>query len=594
MSLLFKVVEFLDDFKAEMVISILLLFLLRKIFSYFSSRPNIPGPFPWPVIGNALSLGDKPQQSMQAMAKKYGNIYLMKLGNVDVIVLNSYKVIRDALQRQGRVFSGRPQFNSFRQISQGRGIVFNSELSLGQKWTDMKRVVIKLLHRFTSKSETRGLLCRHVRTETLHLVKELCGKSKEENAAENIIQVGVANLVCAMMFGHRYEYSNKEFQDLVSLNREFGKVIGSGSQIDVMPWIKVIPKFANVVKTFDFLNNRTNNWMIARSKEHRQTYVHGVVRDVVDTYIAESIDNPKVNMTEEDVIALTTDVFGAGQDTLSTIIQWIFLYLIYFTDHQQKIKDELDRTLRGRRLPTIDDRHNFPFTEAVLHEIFRHSSFTPSTIPHSTTEPTTLGQYHIPENSIIFVNQYAANRDDGAWENADDFDPYRFLNSDGSLVHKPHERYLSFSTGIRKCPGDEISRLLLMHFMATFFSVAELEPDSDHPPELEGVYNLSMRPKQLKFTAKIRHPQVYANAFSHLEKVAVPVRENPTLNLDKTQNGESKANNKPTYKLGLESEFSDNDFEALEKVHRAVRRRKNGKMPLDDINGNEIYKLYIK
>jgi len=31
----------------------------------------------------------------------------------------------------------------------------------------------------------------------------------------------------------------QEFQDLVSLNREFGLVAGTGNQIDVMPWITV-------------------------------------------------------------------------------------------------------------------------------------------------------------------------------------------------------------------------------------------------------------------------------------------------------------------------------------------------------------------
>lgn len=146
----------------------------------------------------------------------------MKLGNCDVVVLNSYKVIKHALQKQARTFAGRPMFNSFQKISQGRGIVFNSEASLGPKWLKMKMVVIKLLHNFVSSKHSRGILCRHLRTETMHLVKQLCDREDqtgggEMRLAEDIIQVGVANLVCAIMFGHRYEYSNK-----VSVRSGFG------------------------------------------------------------------------------------------------------------------------------------------------------------------------------------------------------------------------------------------------------------------------------------------------------------------------------------------------------------------------------------
>jgi len=62
--------EYVQAIRPEIVIGLLLIFVIRKSLTAKSSRPKIPGPYPWPIIGNVASLGDQPQKSMQAMAKK--------------------------------------------------------------------------------------------------------------------------------------------------------------------------------------------------------------------------------------------------------------------------------------------------------------------------------------------------------------------------------------------------------------------------------------------------------------------------------------------------------------------------------------------
>lgn len=36
-------------------------------------------------------------------------------------------------------------------------------------------------------------------------------------------------------------------------------------------------------------------------------------------------------------MALTTDVFGAATDTLSTSLQWVLIYMMYFPEVQEKV-----------------------------------------------------------------------------------------------------------------------------------------------------------------------------------------------------------------------------------------------------------------
>ncbi|XP_076814599.1 cytochrome P450 1A1-like [Clavelina lepadiformis] len=582
--------EFVGMYKNELLIVFIVVLLTRQFIQYlYGNRPRIPGPFPWPIIGNAISLGSQPQLSLQAMSKKYGPIFLMKLGGVDVLVLSTYRSIKEALGRQKHIFSGRPQFKSFEKISQGKGIVFNSSQTQGENWKILKGHIIRLLHKFIVSNETRAMLESYVSKEAIEMVRsidEQCAASKTGAIQpEMTVNVSIANVVCAFMFGHRYEYTNKEFQDLVSLNLQFGEVVGAGSQIDVMPWIKVFPKFKKAIKDFDFLTNRLNKWMKLRTEEHKQNYQYGNIRDVVDTFIEEGIKEPNGLMKDDIIMALTTDIFGAAQDTLSTTIQWVLIYMMYFKEHQKKIHQELDSVLAGDKLPDFSNRGDFPYLEACMHEIFRHSTFTSTTIPHVVTEATVLGGFHIPKNMMVFVNQFAANHDPEHWVRPDEFIPERFLDANGKLIRNPHDKYLLFSFGPRKCPGDELSRLLLMHFTATLLTLCEVQEDPKHPTTLEGVYNLSMRPKSLWTKLRVRKPDLLRKYTDVIKgDTKVPTVNNTRSMYDPVDVHTESTFRSPSLNNSQKPEFSDGDEETLTQLNQFFRRRKLSRSKRGQIN----------
>ena len=137
----------------------------------------------------------------------------MKLGGADVLVLNDFKTIKEALGKQKLVFEGRPQFDSFSNISQGKGIVFNSPQTQGKNWRKLKSVVVRHLHKFITTPETRDQLSDHIKKESVEFVRNILNLSKRSPDGvvdpESIINVSVANIVCAFMFGHRYDYNNE-------------------------------------------------------------------------------------------------------------------------------------------------------------------------------------------------------------------------------------------------------------------------------------------------------------------------------------------------------------------------------------------------
>jgi len=79
------------------------------------------------------------------------------------------------------------------------------------------------------------------------------------------------------------------------------------------------------------------SYRFCRTTEHRATYKHGVTRDVVDSFIAEGIDDPNSLLKNDIIMAMTTDVFGAAVDTISTTVQWLIVYMMYYPEVQAKV-----------------------------------------------------------------------------------------------------------------------------------------------------------------------------------------------------------------------------------------------------------------
>ena len=50
------------------------------------------------------------------------------------------------------------------------------------------------------------------------------------------------------------------------------------------------------------------------------------------------------------------DLFVAGAETSSSILQWAMLALIKWPQVQAKVQEEIDRVVGPNRLPSLDDR----------------------------------------------------------------------------------------------------------------------------------------------------------------------------------------------------------------------------------------------
>ncbi|KAM6912961.1 cytochrome P450 1B1-like [Xenentodon cancila] len=468
-------------------------------------KRRLPGPFAWPVVGNAMQLGQMPHITFSKLAKKYGNVYQIRLGCSDVVVLNGDRAIHQALIQHSTEFAGRPNFVSFQMISGGRSLTFTN---YSQQWKAHRKIAQSTLRAFSSaNSQTKKNFEQHVTAEATELVQVFLrqsGNGRYFHPAQEFT-VAAANIMCALCFGRRYGHDDLEFRTLLQRVDKFGETVGAGSLVDVMPWLQSFPNpVRSVYENFKSLNEEFFTFVKKKVVQHRESFDPEVTRDMSDAIISVIEHGEDSRLTKEFVEATVTDLIGAGQDTMSTVMQWIFLLLLKYPDMQTKLQQLIDKVVGRDRLPSIEDRSNLALLDAFIYETMRFTSFVPVTIPHSTTSDVTIESLHIPKDTVVFINQWSVNHDPLKWKDPHVFDPTRFLNENGALDRDRTNSVMIFSTGKRRCIGDQIAKVQVFLFTAVLLHQCSFESDPSEPLSLDCSYGLTLKPLQFRVSTKLR------------------------------------------------------------------------------------------
>ncbi|XP_070764625.1 cytochrome P450 1A1 isoform X2 [Enoplosus armatus] len=444
---------------------------------------RLPGPKPLPIIGNVLEVGSKPYLSLSAMSKRYGHVFQIQIGMRPVVVLSGSETVRQALVKQGDDFAGRPDLYSFRFINNGKSLAFSTDQA--GVWRARRKLAYSALRSFSTLEGTTPEYCcmleEHICKEGEYLVKQLNSVMKADGSFDPFrhIVVSVANVICGMCFGRRYDHNDQELVSLVNLSEEFGQVVSNGNPADFIPALQFLPSAA--MKNFLNINARFDTFVQRIVNEHYATYNKDNIRDITDSLIDHCEDrkldeNSNVQMSDEKIVGIVNDLFGAGFDTISTALSWSVMYLVANPEIQERLYQELKKNVGVDRTPLLSDKPNLPFLEAFILEIFRHSSFLPFTIPHWEL-----------------------------WKDPSSFNPDRFLSVDGTELNKLEgEKVMVFGMGKRRCIGEVIARNEVFLFLAIIVQKLHFHVIPGETVDMTPEYGLTMKHKRCQLRATMR------------------------------------------------------------------------------------------
>ncbi|NXW04449.1 CP1A4 protein, partial [Fregetta grallaria] len=474
-----------------------------------------PGPRGYPILGNVLELRKDTHLALTRLSQKYGDVMEVRIGTRPVLVLSGLDTIRQALVKQGEDFMGRPDLHSFQYISNGQSLAFSADS--GEVWKARRKLAQNALKTFSiapsPTSSSTCLLEEHVSKEADYLVTKFLQLMDEEKSFDlnRYLVVSVANVICAMCFGKRYDHNDQELLSLVNLSNEFGDVAASGNPADFIPVLQYLP--SRTMELFKGINRRFSCFVQKIVQEHYTSFDKEHIRDITDSLIEhcqeKSVgEDARVPLSNEKIINIVNDLFGAGFDTVATALSWSLMYVALYPDIQKKIQRELDQTIGWERRPRLSDRGTLPYTEAFILEMFRHSSFLPFTIPHSTTKATTLNGYYIPKDTCVFINQWQVNHNEKLWKDPSTFNPERFLNATGTEISRTEsDKVMVFGLGKRRCIGESIGRWEIFLFLATMLQQLEFSLRPGEEVDITPQYGLTMKYKKCEcFQIKKRFP----------------------------------------------------------------------------------------
>ena len=321
----------------------------------------------------------------------------------------------------------------------------------------------------------------------------------------NIFVTATANISATFVFGKAFTLTS-DFRQLLELKDE---TLKPGNYRLILFVLDLFPAFTRFSPTFEYHKKNFSqlHGIIRRQLKHREKIFNPMepTNDLIGGLLKAREESKKETpehtkfLVDGNMLGSLEDMFTAGYETTSTTLSWAFAFLLNYPKLQAEIQKEIDEVVGVGRLPQLEDSPNLPLVNAFIRETLRHTA--DSTLPHYTLQDTTLCGYRIPKDTMVVVDLGAILMEPKGWDNPREFNPYRHLAANGSVVTK-QDYFLSFSAGRRVCVGETVAKLELFLFLSIMLHQYSFIPAEGEPlPDLVGVRGLIIKPKPYKMSA---------------------------------------------------------------------------------------------
>ncbi|PVD29090.1 hypothetical protein C0Q70_11687 [Pomacea canaliculata] len=220
-----------------MIVALLLVVLALFSLWWLSTRRPAgapPGPgFALPVLGHLLLVKSDPRKKFATWRRQYGDVFSLYLGSQLVVVLNGYKVIKDALVKHADAFSDRSPIHILGSV-QSKGIIESS----GPVWKAQRKASLEILREF---GMGKNILAEKIQEEVGEYIKALAEKKGQPQDLAQMTQVSVSNNICYIVFGKRFEYEDPVFRRHIRTIDENVQGIGSANLAQTLPFLRFLP-----------------------------------------------------------------------------------------------------------------------------------------------------------------------------------------------------------------------------------------------------------------------------------------------------------------------------------------------------------------
>ncbi|KAK5580138.1 hypothetical protein RB653_000151 [Dictyostelium firmibasis] len=438
----------------------LLVLMFLIYFVYINTNLNFkqkrpPFPITFPIIGNLYTLlKNQPHYVLFKYYKSYGEIFQLKYGIINTVVLSEYDILKEAFIDNSDVFIER--FNKISKKFKSSENIVNSN---GSIWKKLQLISIKELSPNIKIKKYEPMIL----DEANKLIENLNEQAKTTESFDPTLNIKICylNIILSFLFNFRYyDYKNEKVIKIVEYIHTIFRMGSHPIPYDYIPILYSLHKNkqSNHQKIFEELYqyvgeevqkrleiiNKNNNTINKNNNYH-------------DCFVDILLLKFKTNeLTWNEVIKTTTDIMIAGSDTNSLYTIHLIIALTNREIIQDKVYKEILNFIENNNQITFSNKKYTPYYNSVLKEVERRYTVSPLSQPHRTNKDIWLKGYFIPSGSQIIQNVYSCHLNEKDWENPFEFIPERFLNN--SFLEK---RLITFGIGPRNCLGFQFALMTL-------------------------------------------------------------------------------------------------------------------------------------
>ncbi|XP_045181602.2 cytochrome P450 1A1-like [Mercenaria mercenaria] len=446
------------------VVTTVLLILSTAFITFFfikwvlqSKGKRYPkGPMGLPIVGHLPFFGRHPPSTFMKWWESYGNVFSIRLGSWNTVVVNGYKAVKAAAEHPNDAFSGRPKFISSEVLAER---IHEDVFAFGNfspVYLKQRNLASKALRLFTSKR--KDVIEELVTNEAVAFADSLVRKfSTSPGHIELEVQILVVRIIYQFLYGRGEQVDfDRHVKIIYREVEEFNKFTGSGSALDVLPWLRyIIPWKVDALRK---LTAKGDAIMWEQVQKHYETFSADHIRDVADAIItsdAEDEENKDRYVLTRARLNLTlADLQGAGADTTSKTMLWLILYMTKYPQIQERVFAEINTVIGKSRNVELKDKPNLVYTNAVILEVMRIVTQVPFSLPHFSMTDAKIEGLDVDKDTVVLFNLYSIHHEKEFWGDPEYFRPERFILDDNSFIRFKNNHVLAFGLGRRRCVGE--------------------------------------------------------------------------------------------------------------------------------------------
>ena len=459
-----------------------------------------PGPRGLPVFGSLLELRHDTHLAIDRLARRYGDICLLRFGSVPTVIISEPALLQEAF---GKTELADRWVSEIMDILSGQQDLVLAPY--GEHWRRMQRFANRELLSARNLNTVRE---RHIETVVNGLVARMAdmGDAGQTVSPPELTAQSNSNLMFRAIFGREADSSDdfRRLRDtlLGYINWLFATATAT-NLADYIPWLRFLPNngVKEAVRQSEVASSVINSLIDAA--RNRPGLDLSTPSCLVEVMLAQEESG---EITDTMTRRLCMDLLIAGTDTSAQTVNWFLLLMANRPEIQAKVHAELDQVIGQDALPTVDDRTRLPYTFACLAESMRYRTIGPLGVPHKASQDTEIGGYRIPAGAQVLGNVYSIHHDPRYWDSPHEFIPERFMpQADGAMpAALTSPSYIPFGTGHRRCPGRRFAETTVWLHITRMLHKLRLEtPDGAALPEDE-VFGLAISPRPYSLRASRR------------------------------------------------------------------------------------------